>query len=215
MPGFRVVDHRQIESRLDPVGLVINLCLAPRGRRAMVVAVQPGAHGKEIIQCNGCLARVGMVIGLIAHQRQHALVDACEGATVDGDARKRADDGLGCRTELLCATRTVAIEVLFEHQFAMLVEQDAVHPFVSSVEDGAHDGASCRDSKIRLRDISDGDSVMQVGWRIVAIVEGGILAFRTGPGKRGGFRRDGCGYTRMERAILLVPGYLAACIARE
>ena len=56
---------------------------------------------------------------------------------------------------------------------------------------------------------------MQVGGRMVAIILRGILPFGTGPSQRGGFRRDGRGYTRMERAILLIPCHLAACIARE
>ncbi len=50
---------------------------------------------------------------------------------------------------------------------------------------------------------------------MVAIILRGILPFGTGPSQRGGFRRDGRGYTRMERAILLIPCHLAACIARE
>lgn len=77
-----------------------------------------------------------MVIALIAQQRQYALAYSCEGTAIDRDTRKRADDGLGGRAELLRSPRTVAIEVFFEHQFATLVEQDAVYIFVSAVEDG-------------------------------------------------------------------------------
>ena len=90
-----------------------------------------------------------------------------------------------------------------------------MHTSVSAIEDGADNGVGCDDSKIGLRNISDNDSIMQVGRRKVAIIFRGILPFGTGPGQRCGFSRDGHGYARMERAILLIPCHLAVCIARE
>ena len=156
-----------------------------------------------------------LMVLMFSRLAEQTLADSREGTAVDGHPRQRADDGLGCRPELLRPPDSVAVKVLFEHQLPALVEQDAVDVFKKAPSRIARTMASgCGHFKIGARNVPDGDSVMEVGRRMIAIVRRRVLPFGTGPGQRSGFRRKVRSDSRVELAIGGVPGHLSAQTSR-
>ena len=123
--GFRswVVDHGQVGGGFDPVGLIVDDDLAAGGVGAVVVAVEARAHGKEVLDGDLLLARVGVGVAGVSEVREYGFVVAGEGSAIDGYASEAADDGFGRGAKLMGAIDAVAVEVLFEDELAVLVEE--------------------------------------------------------------------------------------------
>ena len=66
-----------------------------------------------------------------------------------------------------------------------------------------------------MDDVSNGDAVVSVGWNLVAIGFGGVLARGPRVGQSCGVGADGCGDAGMKLAVLFVAGYFAAGVAAK
>ena len=166
------MDHGQIERRFHPVGRIIQNRLSPRRIRSVIVAVQSRTHREEIPQRHRRLARVRIGIARVAHLRQHAFIHSGQRSTIDGDTGQRADNRLGRRTKLMRPVDVISVEIFLHHQFAVLVEQHTVDILVGAVENAAHNRIGRRHTQVRVRDIANGNPVMQVGRYMVVIVRG-------------------------------------------
>ena len=99
----------------------------------MIVAVEAGAHGKEVAEGDGGFAWVWRGVTCVGHVGQDRLVCAGERAAIDCYAGEGANDGFGGGAEFMLALNVVSVEVFFEHEMAELVEEDAVHILVGAV----------------------------------------------------------------------------------
>ena len=66
-----------------------------------------------------------------------------------------------------------------------------------------------------MGDVSYGDAVVSVGWNLVTIGFGGVLAWGPWVGECCGFGANGCGDAWMKLAVLFVAGYFAAGVAAK
>ena len=105
----------------------------------MVVAVEAGAHGKEVAEGDGGFAWVWRGVACVGHVGQDRLVCAGERAAIDCYAGEGADDGFGGGAEFVLTLNVVSVEVFFEYEAAVLVEENAVDILVGAVEYAAHD----------------------------------------------------------------------------